>query len=125
MRQHQCNKTIRVIARANFDDPTAPIFKNLKILKINDIYILECLKFIHKQLNTNNLFAISRASEIHIIDTRNRTSLRPLFTKNEAYKGFITYFRCIKWNEFPFNIKQKNIIATFKINTKIHIANSY
>ena len=44
-------KLLRVISLNEYNARTDPIFKNLNILKLNDIFILNQLKFYHKLVN--------------------------------------------------------------------------
>ena len=97
---------IRTIAQVSFHEHTTPIFKQLNVLKITNIYNLECLKFIQCQMQHNhNLFVFPRATDTHNINTQNRHNLRPPFPKTESQKRFVTYFGVTNWNELPENIK--------------------
>ena len=40
-------RVVRIISKSNFDAPSDPIFKELQILKFDDIYSLELGKFIY------------------------------------------------------------------------------
>ena len=44
-------KILRVISLNKYNAHTDPIFKNLNILKLNDIFVLNQLKFYHKLVN--------------------------------------------------------------------------
>lgn len=118
-------RIIRTIGHISNYQHTNPIFKSSKILKITDVYKLECLKFIHEQLHRHNLVQLTTASDVHNINTRNRHNLRPPFPDLEAQKRFVLYYGCREYNELPDYIK--NIINkdTFKINTKKHLINLY
>ena len=100
------------MANVGFYDHTTPVFKELSILKIPDIYKLECLKFIQSQ-QQDNLFIFHRAADTHNINTINRHNLRPPFPKTESQKRFVIYFGALKWNELPEN--KKKILITNKI----------
>ena len=41
-------KAIRIITLSKYNAHTAPIYKELKLLKVSDIYKLQKLKFYHK-----------------------------------------------------------------------------
>ena len=45
-------RVIRIIRKVAYVDHTPPLFKNVKILQISDIYTLENLEFIHDHLYT-------------------------------------------------------------------------
>lgn len=118
-------RIIRVIANVNYDSHTADLFKSFKMLKVRDIYNLECLKLIHYQLNTEQSMVFHSASQIHNINTRNRNNLRPSFPVTEAQRRFVMYYGCMKWNELPHGIKTIDNKDTFKITTKKHLLSSY
>ena len=67
-------RAIRIIANAVFDAPSDPIFKSLKILKLQYIYLLQVGKMIFKFKNRilpqtfNNIFMLN--SQIHKYNTR-------------------------------------------------------
>lgn len=69
-------QAIRVISKAKYNAHTNPLFKYLKILKIEDIYLLQIYKLYYKIINQNvpeyfkNLL-IKRANTIHSHHTRN------------------------------------------------------
>ena len=46
-------KSIRIICKADFFDHTDPLFKETKLLKIEQIFKLNCAQFIYKCYNTN------------------------------------------------------------------------
>ena len=118
-------RVIRTIANVRSFVHTAPLYRSLGILKVSDIYLLECYKFIHNELQTNTLFSFTQTSNIHTINTRNRSNIRPTFPKLEAQKRFVTYFGCLKWNNLPDSFKQIDNSTTFKIKTKKYILDSY
>ena len=118
-------RVIRLITNVNFYEHTNPLFKNLGILKFNDIYVLECLKLIYEQIHINNSLNIQQASDLHCRATRNRYLLRPVFPRTETQKRFVTYFGCVKWNELPTTIQDCNNKVSFKINAKKLIISNY
>lgn len=98
----QYSKMIRLIANANFDAHTQELFKQLKLLNINDIYSLECLKSIHDTVQSNT-GSLQTAADIH---TRNRQQSRPAFPNTEAQKRFVSCHGCTLWNNLPDNFKK-------------------
>ena len=46
-------KAVRAITSSAYNAHTSPIFKNLRLLKIYDIYTLQQLKFYYKMVHTN------------------------------------------------------------------------
>ena len=72
-------KAIRVMCNARYNAHTDPLFKENKILKIRDIFNLNCLKLYHKYKNQdlpnffNNMFTTN--ADIHSYHTRRRNDL--------------------------------------------------
>ena len=71
-------KAVRVITLSKYNAHTAPIYKELHLLKVSDIYKLQELKFYHKLINKQlpeyfynipytNIF------EIHQYDSRQKS----------------------------------------------------
>ena len=70
-------KAIRAITLSNYISHTEPIFKRLGILKIDDIFLLNQLKFCFRLLNNNlpvyfKLIYVPRHHETHSYNTRNK-----------------------------------------------------
>ena len=58
-----------IISKSNYLDHTAPLFKSLKLLTVNNVYELNCIIFIYKCLNCNYFpelkIRIQKNSEYH------------------------------------------------------------
>ena len=72
-------KAIRIMTASKYNAHTEPLFKQLNIMKIEDSFELQCLKFYHK-FKTNTLPAFfdnifTRNSDIHPYGTRGRDQL--------------------------------------------------
>ena len=112
---HFTKKAIRAITLSNYISLTEPIFKRLGILKIEDIFLINQLKFCFRLLN-NNLPAyfksiqVFRHQETHSYNTRNKGDVH----RNRVYHVFAE--KCIRFSIPPLmNSTNKNIIN--KINT--------
>ena len=69
-------KAIRIMTASKYNAPTEPLFKQLNIMKVEDSFELQCLKFYYK-FKTNTLPAFfdnifTRISDIHPYGTRGR-----------------------------------------------------
>ena len=119
-------RVIRIISSATYYQHTQPLFKELKVLKLNDIHKLEVLKFVHNQINTlNPVIRYQQVSATHDRQIRNRANLRPDKPLSDISKRFLAYNGCILWNDLPANLKSSNNTTTFKINVKKHLLNLY
>ena len=117
-------RIIRAITNVNYYEHTAPLFKSLGILRLDDIYTLECLKLFFEHRYTN-IFQLTLASDVHTVSTRRQHYLRPPFPKLELHKRFVMYYGCQKWNEFSDHVKNASNVNTFKIRAKKYIINDY
>ena len=97
---------------------SAPLFKQLKLLNIYDIFKVEALKFVYDSINKNNpsqfhsfyLYPTNR----HINTAANRNNLNtPLIrTSNFGIKS-LKYTGVILWNVLSFNDRSCILKATF------------
>ena len=108
-------KCIRIINKAGYLDHTDPLFKSTKLLKLEQIHILSCAKFIFNCYNTNVYqnfrVRLIQNSQIHEHDTRISSQLRTPYERLDS--GINSFFvKGIKiWNKLPIDIKSaKNII---------------
>ena len=118
-------KAVRFISSAHYLAASHPLFKNLGILKLDDINVLTISKFMHQQLNNQQpLINFTAANQIHQYNTRRAQNLRPARHGCHTNK-FITYRGCNIWNELPESIKSLTNPNTFKINLKKHLLSRY
>ena len=102
-------KCIRIINRAGYIDHTDPLFKSTKLLKLGQIHILSCAKFIYKCYRSctysNFRARLIQNSQIHDHDTRIASDLRAPYERLDS--GLNSFF--IKgieiWNKLPCDIK--------------------
>ena len=69
-RIYKLNKAIRIITSGKYNAHTEPIYKELKLLKVSDIYKLQELKFYHKFISKQpleyfNNMPYTQTSEVH------------------------------------------------------------
>ena len=124
-----------------------PLFKNLKILRLSDVFILNISKFPYLTLVGlspaifSSWFTISNAihnhattstaiiNRDHHFDTGTVTSTKTLFTKgsNLAKYGarMIRVAGPIIWNSLPTSIQDSPSLPTFKIHLKKHLISKY
>ena len=105
-------KAIRAITRSKYNAHTEPIFKELNLLKIKDIYKIQHLKFFCKYVN-NNLPEYFQAisfiyhSEIHSHRTRHRNNFVISRANYEYTKRCIQINLVYILNDTPNIIKDK------------------
>ena len=121
-------KVVRAIAFKSFTSPSAPIFSDLKILKLYDLLDLKLLIFVFESVNKippscfHNFFEI--LSDIHQYDTRQARKGDIFMTQeNTLQYGLrsVRYAGAKSWNNIPFNIKQSPSAMSFRRRLKIHL----
>ena len=129
-------------------NPSDPIFKYLHILKIEDIYKQQVLKFIYKWQNLsipsnfNIFFVVNR--NIHVHNSRSNTllimeklnfndmSILPRDTLHCQYSRLVNYggkalkvIGPIMWNDLPDKIRALSSLCLFKRRVKSRLLDQY
>ena len=105
-------KAIRIICSKKSNAHTDPLFKNLKLLKLNDIFTISKFKFYHKYINNklpDNLqkLPLQLNQEIHQYNTRqSRNIYTPRFHHSYA-KNCIRFDLPSTINTAPLHIQNK------------------
>ena len=119
--------------------PSTPLFKNLEILKVKDIFLLQISKFIHKCVNYNIIdnfnqwFTLNK--DVHFHRTRANFSNSTQQTTNNLFIPFgrTTNYGLKKikvngpkiWNSLPINLRNYKSLNTFKIVLKKYLLEPY
>ena len=109
----QQKRIIRIISAAKYNDHTTPLFKQLKLLKLEDLYTLNMSKFMYKannnQLPKNLQRYFTQNSQIHSHNTRqsSHTHVNQVRTLNAANQ-----------------LTQKGPKVWYELNTQIQISNT-
>ena len=115
-------KAIRIINNSSYRDESLPIFYNLKLLPIPQIFKLNCLTFIFKCLINNNYpilrYRILQNSSSHSHATRYRDLLKPPFERLEICKRSYLYQSVCLWNKLDNDNKDSKSLDNFKNNIK-------
>ena len=109
-------KAIQITTSANYNDHTEPRFKQMKLLKLNDVHNIKVAKFMFSAskgilpsplicMNTNN-------SEIHTHDTRNTNNPHVNTRTNIAAKT-IRHNGPQIWNNISDDINQGKTTKSF------------
>ena len=124
-------KAIRIISGATckYNEDTNDLFKNLKLIKLHDLYRIQVAKYMFSpQRGTRPTPLIKRITyntEIHHHNTRNvqnphiaqrRTNIA---SKNLRHKGPEI------WYQLPEELRNTKILETFAYHLKKYIINSY
>jgi hypothetical protein len=137
---YECNritklqkKAIRIISISKYNAHTEPIFKALKLLKVNDILRVQQLKFYYKFKNNKlphnlQLFPINHNTDFHNYTTRAQHHIHPVRTRHEYAKKCIRYHLPKVINDTPAIILDKidtHSLKGFANYIKFSILQSY
>ena len=125
-------RAIRIMTNSKYNAHTDPLFKSLKLLKIKDIFDVQCMKFWYKFINNNeptyfaSMFRYNH--ELYEIQTRSHELLHlyPFRTSNahNALRHRIPELLC----KFPTAVLEKartHSIMSFASHVKFHLIDSY
>ena len=121
-------KVVRAITFNNFAAPSTPIFSELKILKLYDLFYLKLLSFVFECVNKispsyfHDYFTL--LSSVHQYDTRQaRMGSIFLNRRNTLQYGIrsVRYTGAKFWNELPSIIKQCPSKLRFHQQLKVHL----
>ena len=121
-------RAVRIIRKESRLSHTDPIFKELNLLKINDIYGLQLLKCYFKYEHNLlpkyfDVFNVRLNSEIHAHNTRNQHKLRIPFVKHNFATACVRYQLPKTVNSMPRSITDK--VHTHSFNGFSTYANLY
>ena len=115
-------RIIRNIAKSDFLEHTEPLYKNLNILNVRNIRIMNLAIMMFKQVK-NNEYALPILTQAHNYNTRYRENLLiPPHTTTLIALSFKVEGIKI-WNNLPNDIKASSNINSFKKKLKSHLTN--
>ena len=118
-------RVIRITTKSKFDAHTEPIFKQNKLLNINNIFKLQAGLFmfsLHNRVLSDQFQSLFQTnSSIHSYQTGQAKHYRIPYIRTNIRKFTIVYQGPKFWNSLPIQIKQNSSRNSFKINLKKHI----
>ena len=124
------NKALRIITKSNWRTPITPKFRNLKILKIADLYTFELAKLMHQYYNNSLPPCFSDffcpLSAIHERSTTSKTNNNlhlPKFSTCRCQQS-IKYQGVKIWNSLNSELKKQSF-KKFKANLKNDLLETY
>ena len=121
-------RAIRLVNNSNYLDHTNPIFHNLNILKLNDLYKVRCLKYMYNVIFLNKYDFIQSSILSQQVEHNHQTrttDLRLPTVKKDKFKQSIIYKSTFYWNKFKYLIPWVRGIHTFVKETKNLLINGY
>ena len=126
-------RMVRIMTSSPFRAHTAPLYKQLNILKLNDIFKLEMAKIMfhyNQKLNieTTKHSQITTIKQLHHHNTRlsTRNNYFLPHKRTETGKQSLTFIGPKVWQEIPAHLKETNIfLQVFKNKLKQHLTSNY
>ena len=125
------NKAVKLISGAQWRDHVTPTYLKLQILKLNDLYLYEVAKLMHKhtrkKLPTSFSTFFAPVKAIHTRSTRLASSELNLYLpryKSQKLQKSFKYQGVKIWNSIPQDLKQLPF-NRFKTKYKKHLLSKY
>ena len=116
----QQKRAVRTIANAGFMDHTDPIFKQLKLLKVKDIYNLQLGLYMYHARNRGEY-----ASQSNIHTRGSDHDAHSVVHRLSRSQHAVSYAGPQFWNTLPIDIRSINNFGRFKKSLKEHLINKY
>jgi len=106
-------RAIRTISRSKYNSHTSKLFKQMNLLKLDDIFHVACAKFYYS-IKTNLVShyfqqLLPRNTDIHNYYTRNNEDLH-IFNANTNLQNQLVNVKISKvWNSLPISLKAMNL----------------
>ena len=104
-------RALRIMTNSKYDAHTEPLFKQLHLLKVNDIFDVQCLKFWYKFVNTKlpNYFKdmFKYNYELHDIGTRSHDRLHLYPTRTSGARNVLRHHIPELLNKFPEYLRHR------------------
>jgi len=121
----QQKKVIRIIAKKGYRDHTHDLFKDLKILKLKDLYeyhvSLSMLKVKTGTIPKSLKPVFTCNQEVHSYNTRNKENYRIPKHKSATYHRSIMHMGPSLWSKIPENIRKLNSYKQFSCKFKSYL----
>lgn len=110
-------KIVRALLNVDYYDHSNPLFLQLNMLKLDDIYHIETLKFMYQYINGSlpislcNIF--KHTSSIHTYNTRQACDIRPYHPKTNISRNSLLCKGPKFWNDIPTETKEKRTTKHF------------
>ena len=115
-------KAVRIISKTSYFEHTEPLFFNLKLLSVDDIYKFSCIKFIYQCYNSNTYTyfrkRLRKNSEFHRYETSSGDLLRLPNGRFKRFKNSFMENGIRLWNKLPSKTKTAPSIDVLKSQTK-------
>ena len=118
-------KLVRAISNAEYNAHSSPLFVQLQLLKLPDLYIFEmskCMyKYVNGQLPKPLLHIFDQTQTVHAYSTRQSSHLRPRFNRLNTTLQSLLYKGPSIWNCLPDYLKVEPSIKSFIFKLRRHL----
>ena len=125
-------RAVRIITNSKYNAHTEPLYKELQLLKITDIFDVQCMKFWYKFSNNTlpNYFRtmFRYNNTLYDVETRNHDRMHVFPTRTFGARNVLRHRIPELVYQFPTGIIEKaqtHSITSFSNHIKQHILNSY
>ena len=121
-------KLVRIITNSDFYAHTNPLFKQLKILKLEDLFVYHTQLFMYKTLVLNKYPKIKESildAQINHNYATRENNLRLPYCRTKKGTQNLYYQLSKNWNLLPTHIKNKESLNAFKKECKSHHLSKY
>jgi hypothetical protein len=116
-------KSIRLITKSKYNCHTEPLFQKTRLLKVENIFQLNCCKIYHKLIKGHlPQYFLSQLQTNCIIHSHNTRQHDHIHTKNITkvlLKQSINFKISTAWNLLPEEIREQTFLTTYCFNKKI------
>lgn len=122
-------KCVRNVCHAPYNHESAPLFKQLNVLRLEDILKLQLGKFMYSYVNgllpqsLQTLFTTN--ASVHEHNTRHRSSAHIVATNNSSIARTFVHEGPKMWLSLPLNIRNSMSKNSFNFKIKKHLINQY
>lgn len=111
-------KAVRILYGLNYRDDCRQAFKNLKILTLPSVYILQCLLYIKEHASN-----YTSHNEVHSYSTRNNNNIYPNFLRLSKTRNGPNYYALKFFNYLPAKVKELDF-KSFKNTIRAYLMTS-
>lgn len=116
----QLKKIVRIITNSSYFEHTDPLFKQTKLLKLNDVTKLAIAT--HMYINKDDHRHLFPP---HDYNTRHRDDLNVPLHRLSKFQHTTAYLGPVIWNSIPPQIQEAPSLNSFKARLKNHIISNY
>ena len=112
-------KIIRLVTNSSYDAHTTPLFRNLNVLKLRDIYKFHAALFMYEKILSET------PAPRHSYSTRFNSEIRSDFHRLTVTQHSLSFTAPKIWNTIPLSIRSITKLKPFKKSLKQFLIDQY